>query len=129
MRKLQESSMTESGAEHMLDRKKLDTKSADHYVALFSEVEHLKAEFLREYGVAADNFNPVEIEGSLAWKKDRSDTYNKIIQFGPDAVPFFKDYKFVEDKIKQAYVSQFPDDQELLKIDENMPKLELSAEV
>lgn len=43
-------------------------------------------------------------------------------------MPFFKNYEFVESKIRAAYLSQFPDDAEMTKLDANLSKLTLSAE-
>ena len=97
-------------------------------MALFSELEFLKKQFMEDFGIAAENFNPIKVGESFAWKPDGSDTYNKIIDLGAGGVPFFRDYELVESVIRKAYVAQFPDDAEMAALDANLPNLKLSAE-
>lgn len=79
MTELQARVEKETGADHMLDSTKVGEAETAQYVALFSELEYLKKDFKSSYGIAAENFNPVKLAESYAWKLDGSDTYNKIV--------------------------------------------------
>lgn len=53
MTELQSRVEQETGADHMLDSTKVGEAETAQYVALFSELEHLKMGFMTDYGIAA----------------------------------------------------------------------------